>query len=53
MQADFTMQCPDCDTTVGVRKSLQRGKSAHPDECPECGAELEKSKNKSRNLLEK
>lgn len=42
------MKCPECNTEVGLRKSLGKSPSGYPDTCPDCGAELEKDDGGSR-----
>lgn len=46
------MACKNCGTTVQVSKGLRIGKSGLPDECPECGAELD-TVEKEKSLLRK
>lgn len=41
------MACQECGTEIRVRKGLRTGKSAKPDECPECGSELSEKQDKS------
>lgn len=47
------MECDQCGTQIPVRKSLKRGKSARPDECPDCGHELEKGQSVEGDLIQK
>lgn len=47
------MQCTNCGETIPTRKSLQTGKAAGPDECPDCGATLEKSTGMDGDLIQK
>lgn len=47
------MNCPHCEATLAVRKSLKRGKSDTPDDCPECGEPLEEDGLRDRDLLTK
>lgn len=47
-----TMACQNCGATVQVSKGLRVGKAGRPDECPECGVELE-SYEEEKSLLRK
>lgn len=42
------MKCENCGEPVRVRKSLKRGKSNTPEECPDCGASLEEKRSDTR-----